>query len=145
MKKWIKVLIWIAGIIAVLTVLFNFLSLKLGAGCTLMGCPCQSWTRAPGTPHENLTGERPCNTCFLGNPVFVSIVFNLVRHCEYKQIIICENGAEVGQRYDKENKVCRYDPYFLMFNLRYFGQDMEAISSNQPAIQVNGTSFPRGE
>ena len=114
--------------------------------CTARGCPCWNMERRSSEiSFTNITGERPCNTCFSANTVFVSIAFNLVRHCEYKEIIICENGIEVGERYDGENKVCRYDPYILIFNLRYIGVYWGRLTHNQPAMQVNGTSFPGGE
>ncbi|MBU0760137.1 MAG: hypothetical protein KJ600_01120 [Nanoarchaeota archaeon] len=134
-------LIWILGVIIVLTLLFNFIS-GFSASCTLIGCPCQNWVEIPGTPSGNITGERPCNTCTLANPVFVSILFNVVRHCEYKEIIICEDGESVGKRYDKENKVCRYDPYVLIFNLGDLGSYNRAVSHN--VGQMNGASFPGG-
>jgi hypothetical protein len=132
---------WIIGVIIVLTLLSNLFF--RGDFCTLIGCPC-GLTIIDGDMNEtDYTGERLCNTCTSANPVFVSILFNVVRDCRYSEIIICEDGEEVGERYDKENQECRYDPYVLIFNLRQLGNSNDPVSHQ--TAQVDEMKFPGGE
>jgi len=102
----------ISGIIIVSVIVLGFVIgavlPETNADCTLMGCPC-----------EDVSGERPCNSCSFSDPMFITGVLNVIQQCRASEIIRCENNTQVGSRIDMENKRCRADWYIFGFNLRY--------------------------
>lgn len=89
-------------------------------GCTMMGCPC-----------EDVSGERPCNSCSFSDHIFTTGILNVVQQCKASEIIICENNVQVDTRIDLENKRCKTDWYIFGFNLRYLGTNPEEpVTSN---------------
>jgi len=108
MKKWV-----IAVIIVILLIILGFI---IGLFypftqhiCTEMACQCLSG------PNKPLTGERPCNNCDVNDPIFVTGIFNIVKSCSAREIIICEDGARVDVRYDLEPGSCKTS--YLFFKL----------------------------
>lgn len=83
-------------------------------GCTEMACPC-----------EGVSGERPCNSCSLSDPIFMTGVVNVIQQCGASEIIQCENNVQVGSRIEKKDNSCRADWYVLGLNLRYLGTNPE--------------------
>jgi hypothetical protein len=76
-------------------IVFNGNGGKMRMGCTEMGCPCME------------DGERLCNGCSAGYPLFSLIVFNVVLECPGKEILICQGRTQVGTRYDIDYSSCK--------------------------------------
>ncbi|MBI2452571.1 hypothetical protein HYV50_05880 [Candidatus Pacearchaeota archaeon] len=57
--------------------------------------------------------ELPCNSCSVSDPVYVTGVINIVRYCEGKEIILCEDYERAGVRYDIDENSCKYKISFL--------------------------------
>ncbi len=87
--------------------------------CTKRGCPC-----------ENVSGERPCNSCSISNQVFTTGILNVIQQCGASEIVTCENNTQIDTRIDLENKQCTLDWYIFGFNLKYINSNPEEPVSN---------------
>ena len=104
-----KVLVAGVSVIAVLAVMFiaGFLaaasmSSSRTAACTEMWCSC-----------EGVEGERPCNTCYKEEPVFILGIINVIRTFHGTEIITCENNEKTDSRIEFEEGDCTYNWYFF--------------------------------
>ena len=106
MKKSLSIL---SIIIAILIVGFILgFVLPKGRLCTELACLCvQNFT-------EPFTGERPCNFCEQVDPIFFTGLINLVNSCDVREIIICQEGKQIGERFDID-KGCKIQLKFLSF------------------------------
>ena len=102
-KKKLIVLI-ILAIIIILSFLIGLFFPKYEF-CTEMGCPC-----------EGIVGERPCNSCTNINPIFVTGIINIVKTCSAQEVILCENGINVGGRIDIDENSCKIKLQFFGIN-----------------------------
>lgn len=100
MKKKNKVIL-IATIITVIVAggIISGLALKSAPVCTKMGCP---------SVPENATGrtEIPCNSCQMDTPVFFTGLFNIIKSCSGREVIIFLDQNHIETRYDLSQ--CRY-------------------------------------
>ena len=110
MKRKLFVL-FITGLIVGLFVIIGFISAGVAEEevvvCTLVYCDCFD------SEGENLVGEIPCNSCGLSDPVFLTWLFNVVRDCGAKEIIICEDGGSRDSRLDINEESCEYSFSFF--------------------------------
>jgi len=95
MKKEIIIPLVIIGILVLSLVIGNLMP-DIGM-CTMMGCPC-----------EGVEGERPCNTCTNSKHILSFGIVGLVKTCNSKEIMVCENGVQVDTRYDIDEASCKY-------------------------------------
>jgi len=75
-------------------------------GCTEIGCFCEK------------EGELPCNSCTHEDPVFALGIFNIIKVCDSKEILICKNGELTERRYDT-GEDCRIEAKWFDFVLNY--------------------------
>src|SRR3989338_8762751 len=101
MKKSVLI-IGILILIDIIFALISYLYFSNFIACTKKGCFCS----------ENV-GEIPCNDCSITKPVLITGIFNIVKNCRAKEIILCENSKQSDIRYDIDNSNCRYS--YLLF------------------------------
>jgi hypothetical protein len=117
-----ELIIGIIVSVIVLGFLIGVILPETDVGCTEMGCPC-----------ENVSGERPCNSCSFSDQIFTTGVLNVIQQCGASEIIRCENNTQTNARIDLQNRKCRTDWYIFGFNLRYLGTNPE-----EPVSSVTG-------
>lgn len=56
----------------------------------------------------NCTGndEIECNSCSVYDPVYYTILLNIGKNCQAKEVIICQDNEQKNVRYDKNE--CNY-------------------------------------
>jgi hypothetical protein len=81
----------------VFALIINFSPIGSGA-CTEMACSCKSY---------NEKTEIPCNSCGKTTFFYATFILNIGKSCNAKQIIICENGDNIGERFGDYTD-CKY-------------------------------------
>ena len=105
MKKRNLILV-IIGTIIILGFVIGGLWPESGTECTKMACHCDL--------QEVPLTEFPCNSCGVIDPIFVTGIFNIVRECSGREIVICEDYKDVGTRFDIGGS-CDFKIRFLGF------------------------------
>ena len=96
----------IIGIIVILGFVIGGLWPESSALCTEMLCICDK---------SQSDKEIPCNSCAVVDPIFITGIFNIVRECGGREIIICENYQYVRTRLDIDSSSCNYEIRFFSF------------------------------
>lgn len=100
MKKIIFVIILLVVVLSIISYIY-FQNYQF---CTKKLCPCTSATAS----------EIPCNDCGIINPVFITGIFNIVKACSAKEIVICDSSNKIGQRYDIDYSSCKNALYLFI-------------------------------
>ena len=74
--------------------------------CTEMYCECME------------QGEVECNTCSHEDPIFALGLINVIKICNSKEILICEQNQRTKTRYEKQEN-CKTEVRWMEFMLNY--------------------------
>ena len=100
MKK-IYVLIAVIVFLIILS-LGMYFYFKNSHACAKKGCYCKA-----------ADSEISCNDCSIMQPIFITGIFNMVKICSAKEVIICENSNNKGIKYDVDYSTCKNKLFLL--------------------------------
>jgi hypothetical protein len=109
MKKWLKIIIVIIFLIA-LGFLIGLITPN-GGTSTLLDCPCSYvGLQSMGSSDTNysFSGEKPCNSVSSYDTIFSLVIFSITKGGRGKEIIICQDGKQIGERDDIDKSSIKY-------------------------------------
>ncbi len=110
MDKKIILIIIIALILSgfIFAFMMNSIALEGRVNCTKIGCNCAANPEA---------AELPCNFCTKTTYYYYTSILNVEKSCQAREIIICENGEQVGEKIGEYDD-CSTEIYFLTWRYK---------------------------